>query len=59
MDWERPANNDFLLFSQFSITGALYNCRPGLVGFVNSLPPVVIEFKSSPACPRARRSTKT
>ena len=38
MDWEHPANNDFLLVSQFSVTGALYTCRPDLVGFVNGLP---------------------
>jgi type I restriction enzyme R subunit len=42
MDWEQPANNDFLLVSQFSVTGALYTCRPDLVGFVNGLPLVVI-----------------
>ena len=45
MDWEHPANNDFLLVSQFSVTGALYTCRPDLVGFVNGLPLVVIELK--------------
>lgn len=45
MDWENPANNDFLLVSQFSVTGALYTCRPDLVGFVNGLPLVVIELK--------------
>jgi len=45
MDWENPASNDFLLVSQFSVTGALYTCRPDLVGFVNGLPLVVIEFK--------------
>ena len=38
IDWEQPANNDFLLVSQFSVTGALYTCRPDLVGFVNGLP---------------------
>ena len=38
VDWEQPANNDFLLVSQFSVTGALYTCRPDLVGFVNGLP---------------------
>lgn len=27
IDWEHPANNDFLLVSQFSVTGALYTCR--------------------------------
>ncbi len=52
VDWEHPANNDFLLVSQFSVTGALYTCRPDLVGFVNGLPFVVIELKRPgvPAC---------
>ena len=45
IDWEQPANNDFLLVSQFSVTGALYTCRPDLVGFVNGLPLVVRELK--------------
>ena len=45
IDWEHPENNDFLLVSQLSITGQLYTCRPDLVGFVNGLPLVVIEFK--------------
>lgn len=45
MDWEHPEKNDFLLVSQFSITGALYTCRPDLIGFVNGLPLVVIELK--------------
>jgi type I restriction enzyme R subunit len=45
IDWENPANNDFLLVSQFSVTGALYTCRPDLVCFVNGLPLVVIELK--------------
>lgn len=45
IDWEQPANNDFLLVSQFSVTGALYTCRPDLVGFVNGLPLVVVELK--------------
>lgn len=45
IDWENPANNDFLLVSQFSVTGALYTRRPDLVGFVNGLPLVVIELK--------------
>jgi len=45
IDWENPSNNDFLLVSQFSVTGALYTCRPDLVGFVNGLPLVVIELK--------------
>ena len=45
IDWEQPANNDFLLVSQLSVTGALYTCRPDLVGFVNGLPLVVLELK--------------
>ena len=45
VDWENPENNDFLLVSQFSVTGALYTCRPDLVGFVNGMPWIVIEFK--------------
>lgn len=45
VDWEHPENNDFLLVSQFSVTGSLYTCRPDLVGFVNGLPWLVIELK--------------
>ena len=45
VDWDNPENNDFLLVSQFSVTGALYTCRPDLVGFINGLPWVVIELK--------------
>ncbi|NOS83114.1 MAG: type I restriction endonuclease subunit R [Nitrospira sp.] len=45
IDWENPASNDFLLVSQFSVTGPLYTRRPDLVGFVNGLPLVVIELK--------------
>jgi type I restriction enzyme R subunit len=45
IDWEQPENNDFLMVSQFSVTGPLYTCRPDLVGFVNGLPFVVIELK--------------
>jgi len=45
VDWENPANNDFLLVSQMTITGPLYTCRPDLIGFVNGLPWVVIELK--------------
>ena len=45
VDWETAANNDFLLVSQFSVTGTLYTCRPDLVGFINGLPLVVIELK--------------
>jgi type I restriction enzyme R subunit len=45
VDWAQPEQNDFLLVSQFSVTGTLYTCRPDLVGFVNGLPLLVVEFK--------------
>jgi type I restriction enzyme R subunit len=45
IDWENPAANDFLLVSQMTMTGPLYTCRPDLIGFVNGLPLVVMEFK--------------
>jgi type I restriction enzyme R subunit len=45
IDWQKPQNNDFLLVSQFTVTGNLYPCRPDLVGFVNGLPWIVIELK--------------
>ena len=53
VDWEHSENNDFLLVSQFSVTGALYTCRPDLVGFVNGLPLVVIELKKPGVSARA------
>jgi type I restriction enzyme R subunit len=53
VDWEHPENNDFLLVSQFSVTGNLYTCRPDLVGFVNGLPFVVIELKKPGVLARA------
>lgn len=52
IDWENPAANDFLLVSQFSVTGTLYTCRPDLIGFVNGLPLVVIELKKPGASVR-------
>ena len=45
VDWDTPQANDFLAVNQLTITGALYTCRPDLVGFVNGLPWLVIEFK--------------
>jgi type I restriction enzyme R subunit len=45
IDWQDPAANDFLLVSQFSVTGPLYTCRPDLAGFINGLPLVIIELK--------------
>ncbi len=45
IDWQNPLANDFLLVSQMTITGPLYTCRPDLIGFVNGLPLVLMEFK--------------
>jgi type I restriction enzyme R subunit len=45
VDWDRPAENDWLAINQFNVKGDLYNCWPDLVGFVNGLPLLVIEFK--------------
>jgi type I restriction enzyme R subunit len=47
IDWTNPRANDFLLVSQMTITGAMYTCRPDLIGFVNGLPLVVIELKKT------------
>jgi type I restriction enzyme, R subunit len=53
IDWESPAANDFLLVSQMTITGPLYTVRPDLIGFVNGLPLVLIEFKKPGVSARA------
>jgi len=47
IDWGDPANNDFLLCSQFWVTGEMYTRRADLVGFVNGLPLVFIELKAT------------
>ena len=47
IDWENPTNNDFLICSQFSVTGEMHTRRPDLIGFVNGLPLVFIELKAT------------
>jgi type I restriction enzyme R subunit len=47
VDWDEPANNDFLLCSQFWITGEMYTRRADLVGFVNGLPLLFVELKAA------------
>lgn len=47
IDWNDPTNNDFLLCSQFWVTGEMYTRRADLVGFVNGLPLVLIELKAA------------
>ena len=47
VDWENSANNDFLLCSQFWVTGEMHTRRADLVGFVNGLPLLFIELKAT------------
>ena len=47
IDWDNPKGNDFLLCSQFWITGEMHTRRADLVGFVNGLPLVFIELKAA------------
>ncbi|TVQ94235.1 MAG: type I restriction endonuclease subunit R [Chromatiaceae bacterium] len=46
IDWDEPANNDFLICSQFWVTGEMHTRRADLVGFVNGLPLLFIELKA-------------
>ena len=55
VDWETPANNDFLLVSQLTVTGPLYTCLPDLVGFVWMKCTVVNAY--SPTRSRTARTT--
>lgn len=47
IDWDAPQANDFLLASQVWFAGDLYTKRADLVGFVNGLPLLFIELKTS------------
>ncbi|ULH16658.1 type I restriction endonuclease subunit R [Deinococcus sp. KNUC1210] len=47
IDWEQPGNNTFLAVQQLTIRSDLYTRRPDVIGFVNGLPLVFIELKSS------------
>jgi type I restriction enzyme, R subunit len=53
VDWDNSAANDFLVVSQLSVSSSLYTCRPDLVGFLNGLPLLVIEFKKPGVSARA------
>lgn len=46
IDWEHPEKNDLLMCSQLWVTGEMYTRRPDLIGFVNGLPLVLMEFKA-------------
>ena len=45
IDWENPESNDFFAASQFWVTGEMHTRRPDLIGFVNGIPLVLMEFK--------------
>src|SRR6266566_9758138 len=47
IDWKTPENNDFLLVSQLWIAGEMHKRRTDLVGFVNGLPLILVELKTT------------
>jgi len=47
IDWNTPADNDFLLASQLWVSGDMYKRRADLVGFVNGLPLLFVELKAT------------
>jgi len=46
IDFDTPFNNEFIVTSQFKISGATQNIIPDIILFVNGLPLAVIECKS-------------
>jgi len=46
IDFQNPANNDFLVVDQFTVTGTKRPRRPDLIAFVNGLPVFSIELKN-------------
>ncbi len=46
LDFEHPANNDWLAVQQFTVIAGQYKRRPDVVLFVNGLPLAVIELKA-------------
>ena len=46
LDFQNPANNDFLVVNQFTVTGTKKLRRPDIVVFVNGLPLGIIELKN-------------
>jgi len=47
IDWNNPANNDFLICSQLWVSGEMHTRRADLIGFVNGLPLLFIELKAA------------
>ncbi|MDQ8039564.1 MAG: type I restriction endonuclease, partial [Rickettsiella sp.] len=44
-DFDNPFNNEFIAVRQLQIQGEVYHCRPDMIGFVNGIPLLLIEFK--------------
>ena len=47
IDWNTPESNEFLAASQFWLRGDVYTRRTDIIGFVNGIPLVLFELKSS------------
>ncbi len=47
IDFNDASKNDFFIATQFWITGEIYKKRPDLILFVNGIPLVLMEFKST------------
>ena len=47
LDFDEPANNDWLVVNQFTVVENKHERRPDVVVFVNGLPLAVIELKNS------------
>ncbi len=47
IDFDNPANNDWLAVNQFTVVGGDHERRPDLVIFINGLPLGVIELKNA------------
>jgi type I restriction enzyme R subunit len=47
VDWEKPENNSYHLIERFPVAGPSATCTPDCVLFVNGMPFVVIEVKST------------
>jgi type I restriction enzyme, R subunit len=46
IDYENPANNDWVAVNQFTVVEGQHNRRPDVILFINGLPLVVLELKN-------------
>ena len=47
IDFQNPTNNDFLAIKEFTVYGKVYHRRADIVGFVNGIPLLFMEFKAT------------